>query len=274
MLVRGPSSSDHQSGNELTCAGALIAAGVTYKTADIVGSWSWRMPVALQGIFTILSFACLFFVPESPRWLVHKGRLEDALTSLASTHSDGDETDEVTLMHHQEIIDTLALEREVGQKMTYAEIFRTPNSRRRLLLVVSIAVIAQSSGELGVYLQLSQCLTLAGNNIVSYYLGDMLTHAGITDQHTQLEINIILTAWSLVVALIGTWLVNSVGRKSMALVSIGGMVVTMFLVGILTKCRYSERVKVPPLILVCRFWRWSEHVRHIWHCGIHFPLQW
>lgn len=131
----------------LTYLGALIAAGVTYATADIPDSWSWRMPVALQALFSFLCLACLFFVPESPRWLFHRGRLEDALTSLASTHSDGNEADPETLRQHQEIIDTLQYEREAGQKMTYAEIFRAPISRRRLFLVVSVAVLAMSSGE-------------------------------------------------------------------------------------------------------------------------------
>ncbi|WYZ36232.1 hypothetical protein EsH8_XI_000115 [Colletotrichum jinshuiense] len=47
-----------------------------------------------------------------------------------------------------------------------------------------------------------------GNNIVSYYLGDMLTKAGINNSQTQLQINIILSAWCLVIACIGTYLMN------------------------------------------------------------------
>lgn len=152
--------------------GALIAAGVTYRTADIPGSWSWRLPVALQALFSVLCFVILFFVPESPRWLAGKGRTHDALVSLASTHSNGDITDPATVQQHQEILDTMERERNEGQKMTYSEVFRTPNSRWRLLLAVSMAVLAMSSG----------------NNIVSYYLGDMLTNAGIENKETQLQI--------------------------------------------------------------------------------------
>lgn len=127
--------------------GALIAAGVTYRTADIASSWSWRLPCLLQALFSVLCLIILFFVPESPRWLVHRGRLDDALVSLASTHSDSNITDPFAIEQHRLIVDSIATERALGRQMTYGEIFRTPNSRRRLLLVVSVAVLSMSSGQ-------------------------------------------------------------------------------------------------------------------------------
>ena len=130
----------------LSWTGALIAAGVTYRTAEIAGEWSWRLPCLLQALFSFLCFFVLFFVPESPRWLAHRDRLDDALIALASTHSDGDRTDPVALEQFQEIVNTLEAERRAGKKLTYKEVLRTPNSRRRLMLVVSVAVLAMSSG--------------------------------------------------------------------------------------------------------------------------------
>ena len=84
----------------------------------------------------------------------------------------------------------------------------------------------------------------------------MLKHAGITNTHTQLEIvrhpwsliqplnltcvlkNIILNAWALTVAGVGTVLMNVAGRKMMCLVSVGGMTLFLFLVGAFTKCKF------------------------------------
>lgn len=46
----------------------------TYGTFRINSSWSWRIPSALQGLPSVLQLALIWFVPESPRWLLSKGR--------------------------------------------------------------------------------------------------------------------------------------------------------------------------------------------------------
>lgn len=63
----------------------------------------------------------------------------------------------------------------------------------------------------------------------------MLTQAGITDSKKQLQVNVILSCWSLVVAVIGSLLMDVVGRRTMTLTAIGGMIVTLYIFGGLTK---------------------------------------
>lgn len=70
---------------------------------------------------------------------------------------------------------------------------------------------------------------------ISYYFGTMLTQAGVTDSTTQLEINIILNAWCLVVSIIGTMMSDRLGRKSLAAISTGLLTIFIFIVGALTK---------------------------------------
>merc|ERR1711939_1250936 len=108
-------------------------------------------------------------------------------------------------MGYQEIIDTLAWEKEQGETLSLLQTVKTPSARKRMMLSLSVAVFTM----------------LSGNNIISYYLGTMLTNAGITDSTTQLEINIILNAWCLVICLFGTSLLDILGRKSLALWSTG-----------------------------------------------------
>lgn len=70
---------------------AISAAWTTFGTQHIPNDWSWRVPSLLQGIPAVLQVFLVFLMPESPRWLVSKGRDEQALRTLAYYHADGNE---------------------------------------------------------------------------------------------------------------------------------------------------------------------------------------
>lgn len=126
--------------------GGLIAAGVTYGTAKMDSTWAWRLPSGLQGVFSLVCIAILPFLPESPRWLVHKGRLDEALDVVAITYADGDATHPVALASFREIVDTLNWEKEAGETMSFIQMAKTPSSRKRTLLAVSVSVFVMLSG--------------------------------------------------------------------------------------------------------------------------------
>lgn len=90
---------------------------------------------------------------------------------MASIYADGDKSHPIVLQQYEEILAGIRLERET-RSLSYKEMVRTPNARKRLSLALSVAVISM----------------LAGNNIVSYYLGDMLSGAGINNTKVQLQI--------------------------------------------------------------------------------------
>jgi len=73
--------------------GGLLSAGITFGTAKMASTWAWRLPSAMQGFFSVLCLVILPFIPESPRWLVHKGRHAEALESIALAYSNGDRDD-------------------------------------------------------------------------------------------------------------------------------------------------------------------------------------
>lgn len=156
----------------LTRSGALMSSGITYGTARLASTWAWRIPSALQGFFSIIAIIILFVVPESPRWLARQERTEEALEVVALFQADGDATHPDTLLAWQEIMDGIEFDKAEGRQATFKQVVRTPDMRMRLVLVASASV----------------CAMLSGNNIVSFYLGDMLTQAGIPDSNTQMEI--------------------------------------------------------------------------------------
>lgn len=86
-------------------------------------------------------------MPESPRWLISKGRPEKAHKVLADCHANGDLNDEVVLLELQEIQDTIKLEQEF-EGNAWSELWRTKGNRHRLVILVSLGLFSQWSGKL------------------------------------------------------------------------------------------------------------------------------
>jgi MFS family permease len=78
--VRGATVAGYQFAITL---GLLIAACVTYATQNRPDSGSYRIPISIQLVPAIILGTGLFFLPESPRYLVIKGRLEEAAGVLS-----------------------------------------------------------------------------------------------------------------------------------------------------------------------------------------------
>lgn len=127
--------------------GGLIAAGITYKTAQMDSTWAWRIPSAVQGGFSIICILILPFIPESPRWLVYMNRPEAALEVLGQTYANGNKDDVVVQAQFKEIVDTLDYEKNVGETLSMMEIVKTPSARKRTILASSAAIISTIAGK-------------------------------------------------------------------------------------------------------------------------------
>lgn len=126
--------------------GGLLAAGITYGTAKMLSTWAWRLPSAIQGVLTIISLIVLPYIPESPRWLIHRSRHEEALEIVADLYADGNHEDPVVLAAYKEMHDTIIEEANQGQRMSPLELLKNKPNLRRLALCMSVAVITMLSG--------------------------------------------------------------------------------------------------------------------------------
>jgi len=86
------------------------------------------------------------FLPESPRWLIHQNRHEEALEVIALTDANGNRADQLVLVQYQAIIDTIAFEKNNGETLSPMTMVKTKSNRRRMMLASSVAVCAILSG--------------------------------------------------------------------------------------------------------------------------------
>ena len=85
---------------------------MTFGTFHINNSWSWRIPSAAQALPSLLQVFLILHCPESPRWLISKGRDSEALRVLAYYHANGSTLDPLVLFEFQEIKSAIEKERE------------------------------------------------------------------------------------------------------------------------------------------------------------------
>jgi SP family arabinose:H+ symporter-like MFS transporter len=162
----------------------------------------WRGMFGAEMLPALLFFMLLFFVPESPRWLIKSGAVEAGFNQL--TRISGAETARRELAEIQ-----YSLAREEG---TLAELFR-PGLRLALLVGVMLSVFGQ----------------LSGVNIVVYYGPKILGAAGFTEVATLLGqvgfglINLIFTILAML-------FIDRLGRRPLL---IGGMAVVTVSVAII-----------------------------------------
>lgn len=198
--------------NTLWYLGSLIGAWVSFGTNNIAGNWSWRAPCLLQVIPSVFQIVFIWFVPESPRWLIAKGKHEKAKQIMYKYHAQGNQDDELVNAEFHEITQTIALEQEF-EKTSWNELWSTPGNRHRLLILISFGLFSQWSG----------------NSLVSYYLTGVLKTIGITDSKTQLEINGYLSIVQLVSAVGIAFFVDKIGRRPLFITSCIGMLVSFII---------------------------------------------
>ena len=208
--------------NSLWYSGAIVAAWSTFGTFKINSSWSWRIPSALQGVPSVLQLTFIWFAPESPRWLVSKGRDTEALDTLAYYHADGNKEDPLVQFEYEEIKATIELDNAVAASVGWMTLIKTSGNRKRLTIIVALAWFSQWSG----------------NGLVSYYLNKVFETIGITDPTIQLLINGILQIWNLAWAVSAAMLVERIGRRILFITSCVGMLL-FFILQTVCSARYA-----------------------------------
>lgn len=120
--------------------GQLIGIGVIRAMLSRNDEWAYRIPYSLQWMWPLPLFIGILLAPESPWWLVRKGRTGDArraLLRLTSLHRETDfDADETTAM----MVHTTALEKRITSGASYLDCFRGTDLRRTEIVCMVWAI--------------------------------------------------------------------------------------------------------------------------------------
>lgn len=176
--------------------GSIVAAWLTYGTFTIPNAWSWKIPSIVQVGPSVIQLIAIWLVPESPRYLIAKGKNDQALRILGKCHARGDVNDELVQIEYREIRETLALEKEF-EGNGWLELFQTKGNCHRLIILISLGFFSQWSG----------------NGLVSYYRATFSKEPASLAKKLRLEINGILNIVNFVTALTMCFFMDKLGRR-------------------------------------------------------------
>ncbi|KAK4225298.1 general substrate transporter [Podospora fimiseda] len=129
--------------SEWAVIGSVLAGVICYAMSEDLTKRSYQVPLGTQFIVPVFLAGILFFVPESPRWLVNKGRLEEGKKALKVLRGDS-LTDEELELEWMEIVKGIEEEKKLAAGgVGWLDMFRGNNLRRTLLC---FSVMASQSG--------------------------------------------------------------------------------------------------------------------------------
>ena len=184
--------------------GILLSLISNYLLLNI-GENNWRWMLFSGALPAVAFFIMLFFIRKSPRWLVKKGRIDEARKNIEDLSSHEIDTEQTL----REIRESINIE-DAGKRVN---LFKKPY-RKIVWIGIFVGMFSQ----------------LTGIGVVFYYSAQIFSIAGFSPDTSMLQ-SVILGLTNLVFTLIAMLLIDRVGRKKLLIIGQLGMVVVLGLFG-------------------------------------------
>jgi SP family arabinose:H+ symporter-like MFS transporter len=191
--------------NQMAIVTGILLAYLVNWSLSFGGPSGWRWMFAIAVVPSLGLFTGLFFVPESPRWLVEQQRVSDALSVLTKIEGASAE------------VQLEAIRQSVAAESgTFSDLL-APALRRPLFLAVALAILQQ----------------ITGINTVLFY-GSMIweRHLGGSSHSTAIGANVTIGLINFLATIVALWLIDRSGRRPLLMFSSGCMAVCQLLLGI------------------------------------------
>ncbi|MBV0903053.1 sugar porter family MFS transporter [Haloarcula salina] len=184
----------------MVTTGILLSYFVNFAFAD-AGAWRWMLGAGM--VPAVVLAVGILKMPESPRWLFEHGRKDEARAVLQRTRQSGVETE------LDEISETVEKQSDTGLSDLFASWLRPA-----LVVGLGLAVFQQ----------------ITGINAVIYYAPTILESTGFGGV-TSILATVGIGTINVVMTVVAIALVDRVGRRRLLIVGVGGMVVTLAILG-------------------------------------------
>jgi len=198
---------------------AAIIANSASETWNI--EQGWRVIFATGIVPAIVFLILLARVPESPRWLVSKGRDSQGLDVLCKINPD-----ESAAREQLEAIKS-ALQNERQSRL--GELF-APRLRKALVIGFGVALFQQ----------------ITGINAIFYYAPEIFKTAGV-DVSGAMSFTVLIGLMLVIATLVSMWIIDKVGRRSLLIFGSVGMAITLGCTGMLFRASETHTT----LLLIC-----------------------
>jgi sugar porter (SP) family MFS transporter len=193
------------------------------------GAAEWRWKLGVTAVPAAFFFLLLFGIPRSPRWLVKKGRIDEAREVLRLI---GEENYEQEL---KDIIESIDAEHVTSDALFTAK-YRVP-----IFLAISIGMFNQ----------------LSGINAILYYLNAIFEHAGFSKVSGDLQA-VAIGATNLLFTVLAMSVIDKVGRKKLLLVGSVGTALCLAGVAAIFLTGRHENLLVWMLVGYIAFFAFSQ----------------
>ncbi|CAD6586862.1 MAG: hypothetical protein TREMPRED_004571 [Tremellales sp. Tagirdzhanova-0007] len=197
--------------------GSIPAAAITYGTLNIPNAYSWRIPLILQAFACFIVLIGVFFIPESPRFLMANGRDEEAVEFLVKYHGGGDPNSTLVALEVAEFRAAIAVNGVDKRWWDYRPLFATRGGRWRMTQVVLISVSGQYSG-----------------NGLGYFNTVLFNLLGVKTVSKQLAYNLLYAVVSAIGAFSGASLTDRMPRRKVLVI---GTIVSALWLAVTAGCQ-------------------------------------
>lgn len=191
--------------NQLMIVGGILAAYAV--NAILASSGNWRLMLGLAAVPSLVLLVGMFFMPETPRYLVHAGEEDTARDVLEDLP--GDDRPEERIEEIREV------DSSEGKDTGLSALLRAKWVRPALLVATGLAVFQQ----------------LVGINTIIYYAPTTLTNVGFA-KTSAIYANLIIGVINVALTVVAVRLIDRVGRKPLLYGGVAGMAGSLLVLGV------------------------------------------